>query len=125
VCFGGDIRARQLERSIGGLQSQVYCVERLSLLNVEAIEIFHAGALQPPFTISKEASSKDYVCLCSVDLARVSNRLQCLVLLHDKLFSSSMTMLFDYSYKLRFSYMPCILNLCAVISYFTGKALGI
>ena len=40
VCFGGDIQARQLERSIGGLQSQSYCVERLSLLNVEAVEIF-------------------------------------------------------------------------------------
>ena len=40
MCFGGDIRARQLERSIGGLQSQGYCVERLSLLNVEAVEIF-------------------------------------------------------------------------------------
>ena len=37
VCFGGDIQARQLERSIGG---QGYCVERLSLLNVEAVEIF-------------------------------------------------------------------------------------
>ena len=37
VCFSGDIRARQLERSIGG---QGYCVERLSLLNVEAVEIF-------------------------------------------------------------------------------------
>ena len=31
MCFGGDIRARQLERSIGGLQGQGYCVERLSL----------------------------------------------------------------------------------------------
>ena len=42
MCFGGDIRARQLERSVGGLQSQRlgYCVERLSLLNVEAVEIF-------------------------------------------------------------------------------------
>ena len=37
VCFGGDIQARQLERSIAG---QGYCVERLSLLNVEALEIF-------------------------------------------------------------------------------------
>ena len=33
MCFGGDIRARQLKRSIGALQSQGYCVERLSLLN--------------------------------------------------------------------------------------------
>ena len=40
MCFGGDIRARQLECSIGGLQSQGYCVERLSLLNIEAVEIF-------------------------------------------------------------------------------------
>ena len=40
MCFGGDIRARQLKRSIGALQSQGYCVERLSLLNVEAVEIF-------------------------------------------------------------------------------------
>ena len=40
MCFGGDIRARQLEHSVGGLQSQGYCVERLSLLNVEAVEIF-------------------------------------------------------------------------------------
>ena len=40
MCFGGDIWARQLERSIGGLQGQGYCVERLSLLNVEAVEIF-------------------------------------------------------------------------------------
>ena len=40
MCFGGDIRARQLERSIGGLLGQGYCVERLSLLNVEAVEIF-------------------------------------------------------------------------------------
>ena len=37
MCFGGDIRARQLERSIGG---QDYCVERLSLLNVDGVEIF-------------------------------------------------------------------------------------
>ena len=27
VCLGGDIQARQLERSIGGLQGQGYCVE--------------------------------------------------------------------------------------------------
>ena len=40
MCFGGDIQARQLECSIGGLQGQGYCVERLSLLNVEAVEIF-------------------------------------------------------------------------------------
>ena len=40
MCFGGDIRARQLKRSIGALQSQGYCVERLSLLNIEAVEIF-------------------------------------------------------------------------------------
>ena len=39
--FGGDIRARQLEHSIGDLQGQGYCVERLSLLNVEAVEIFY------------------------------------------------------------------------------------
>jgi len=40
VCFGGDIQARQLERGIGGLQGQGYFVERLSLLNVEGVEIF-------------------------------------------------------------------------------------
>ena len=40
MCFSGDIRARKLERSIGGLLGQGYCVERLSLLNVEAVEIF-------------------------------------------------------------------------------------
>ena len=40
MCFGGNFRARQLERSNGGLQGQGYCVERLSLLNIEAIEIF-------------------------------------------------------------------------------------
>ena len=40
VRFGGDIQARLLERSIGGLQGQGYCVEKLSLLNVEAVEIF-------------------------------------------------------------------------------------
>jgi len=40
VCFGGDIRARQLERSNGGLQGKGYCVERLRLLNIEAVEIF-------------------------------------------------------------------------------------
>ena len=40
MCFGCDVRARQLERSVGGLQSQGYCVERLSVLNVEAVEIF-------------------------------------------------------------------------------------
>ena len=40
MCFGGSIWARQLERSIGGLQGQGYCVERLSLLNVEVVEIF-------------------------------------------------------------------------------------
>ena len=41
MCFG-NIWARQLEHSIGGLQSQGYCVERLSLLliYVEAVEIF-------------------------------------------------------------------------------------
>ena len=32
-----------------------------------------AGQIIIPFSISKEASSKDYVCLCSVDLAYVSN----------------------------------------------------
>ena len=37
MCFGGDIRARQPERSIGG---QDYFVERLGLLNVEGVEIF-------------------------------------------------------------------------------------
>ena len=40
MCFGGDIQARQLEHSIGGLQGQGYCVERLNLLNIEAVEIF-------------------------------------------------------------------------------------
>ena len=40
MCFGSDIQARELERSIGGLQSQGYCLERLSLLNIEAVEIF-------------------------------------------------------------------------------------
>ena len=40
VYLGSDIRTRQLERSIGGLQGQGYCVERLSLLNVEAVEFF-------------------------------------------------------------------------------------
>ena len=40
MCFGGDILARQLERSIGSLQGQDNCAERLSLLNVEAVEIF-------------------------------------------------------------------------------------
>ena len=30
----------QLECSIGGLQGDGYCVERLSLLNIEAAEIF-------------------------------------------------------------------------------------
>ena len=40
MCFSGDIQARELERSIGGLQSQGYCLERLSLLNIEAVEIF-------------------------------------------------------------------------------------
>ena len=28
------------------------------------------------------------------------------------------------SYKPRFSYMPCMNGLCAVIGYFTGKALA-
>ena len=41
MCFGGDIRARQLERSIRCLQGQGYCVEKLSLLNVEAVDIFY------------------------------------------------------------------------------------
>ena len=45
VCFGGDIRARQLEHSNGGLHGQCYCVERLSrsgsaYLNVEPVKIF-------------------------------------------------------------------------------------
>ena len=35
--FGGDIRARQLDRSIGGLLGHA---ETLSLLNVEAVEVF-------------------------------------------------------------------------------------
>ena len=40
VCFGVDVRARPLERSIGGLRGESYCVERLSLhINVEAVEI--------------------------------------------------------------------------------------
>ena len=56
VCFGSDIRARQLERSNEGLQGQCYCVERLSYsgsayLNVEAVEIFSCY----PFAISTEA----------------------------------------------------------------------
>ena len=38
MCFGGDIRARQLEHSVGGLLGQGYCVERLSLLKVETVE---------------------------------------------------------------------------------------
>ena len=38
--FGGDVRARQFERSIGGLLGQGYCVEGSSLHNVEAVEIF-------------------------------------------------------------------------------------
>ena len=41
MCFGGDIRARRLERSIIGLQGQGYCVEKLSLLNVEMVDIFY------------------------------------------------------------------------------------
>ena len=40
MCFGSNIRARRLERSIRGLQGQGYCVEWLRLLNVEAIDIF-------------------------------------------------------------------------------------
>ena len=43
VCFGGDIQARQLEHSIGGLQGQGYCVERLSLLN-GGRDFFHTDA---------------------------------------------------------------------------------
>ena len=45
VCFG-DIRARQLERSIGGLQSQGYCVNfaEFTLIYVEAVEIFFITA---------------------------------------------------------------------------------
>ena len=90
MCFGGDIRARKLERSIGGLQSQGYCVERLSLLKRRGGRDFFM-LMRDKFL--KEASSKDYVCLCSVDLACVSNSqssclvvekwLQCVVLLHE------------------------------------------
>ena len=40
MCFDGSIGARKFERSIGGLQGQGYCVDRLSLLNVEVVEIF-------------------------------------------------------------------------------------
>ena len=40
MCFSGDIWARRLELSIGGLQGQGYCVEKLSLVNVEAVEHF-------------------------------------------------------------------------------------
>ena len=45
MCFGGDIRARQLERSVGGLLGQGYCVERLSLLKGrDGRDFFHADA---------------------------------------------------------------------------------
>ena len=47
MCFGGDIQPRQLERGIGGLQGHSFScvrVQKLNLLNIEAVEIFHADA---------------------------------------------------------------------------------
>ena len=105
MCFGGNIRARQLERSIGGLLGQGYCVERLSLLKVETVEIFFM-LMSDNFILlfpKRPQVRNMYARLCS-DLACVSNSqssyvvvekwLHCVVLLHDKLFSASMTMLF-------------------------------
>ena len=66
MCFGGDIRARQLEHSVGGLLGQGYCVERLSLLKVETVETHKFFMLMRDnlhFAISKKASSMDYVYL--------------------------------------------------------------
>ena len=78
--------------------------------------------------MSKDASSKDYVCLIRLfsDLACVSNSqsscvvvetwLHCVVLLHDKI-SASMTMLFVLA-------IYAMHTLCAVVWYFTDKALA-
>ena len=42
MCFGGDIRARQLERSIGGLQGQGYCVESYITVQYHSALLAHA-----------------------------------------------------------------------------------
>ena len=72
--FGGDFRARQLECSIGSLLGQGYCVERLSLHNVESVEIFFI-LMRDDFILlfpKRPQVRTSYVCLCS-DLACVSN----------------------------------------------------
>ena len=63
MCFGGDIRNRQLECTIGGLQGQGYCVERFSLHNIEAVEIFFMLMRDDFFLLFPGLKYKDYVCL--------------------------------------------------------------
>ena len=101
--YFGKIRARQLEHSIGSLQSQGYCVERL----VEAVEIFFM-LMRDNFLLlfprRPQVRTTFYAFVQLTLIACVSNSqsscvvvekwLQCVVLLHDKLFSPSMTMLF-------------------------------
>ena len=64
VSAAADIRGRQLEYSIGGLQGQGYCVERLrlSLYNVEAVEIFFM-LMHDDFLLLFPGPSKDYAYL--------------------------------------------------------------
>ena len=66
VCFGGDIRARQFKRSIGGLLGQGCCVERLSLHNIEAIEIFFMLICDDFILLfpKRPQVRTSYVCLC-------------------------------------------------------------
>ena len=75
MCFDGDIWARQLECSSEGLEGQgYYCVERLSLLNVEAVEIFFM-LMRDDFLLLFPRMPQVramYACLYS-DLACVSN----------------------------------------------------
>ena len=98
--FGGDIRARQLERSIGGLQGQGYCVESLSLIR-GGRDFFML--MRDDFLLLFPKRTQG-LCMPVFRLACVSNSqssyvvaeklLHCVVLLYDKLFSASMTMLF-------------------------------
>ena len=50
MCFGGDIRARQVEHSIGGLLGQGYCVEYRIAGNFREAEIFAIFAIKCQLT---------------------------------------------------------------------------
>ena len=64
VLAAADIRGRELKHSVGSLQGQGYCVERLglNLHNVEAVEIFFM-LMCDDFLLLFPGPSKDYACM--------------------------------------------------------------